>query len=180
MHDVESGFKHLDDLVRPIDVLALDEPSIRLLIPPFKNALRGDSSGQAVSRAAFTGNYYREDPFPRITQPAHLCHGRREIRQVFKDMNGQDTVEAAVGKLQSGLAVADDDSHPGEPCPDLLRHVLAELQSVIIVPLLFRERFVRQMFAVPGADLERSPEASGSVADRVAMVEIVDHPVTAR
>lgn len=45
----------LDDLARPVDVLALDEPAIAHVVPSLENALGADASREGVGEATFAG-----------------------------------------------------------------------------------------------------------------------------
>src|ERR1700682_1780977 len=95
-------------------------------------------------------------------------------------MNRDVAVEVAICKRKSILAVADDRLDPRMVSPNLLRHVLPQLDGEIVRSLLGRERLVAQVLAHTGTDLDGPAEARTRVSHREGVVEALDQPVTPR
>src|SRR5687768_2828661 len=64
------------NLVRAIDVLTFDKPAIGSLVTLLKDALSGNTPGQRISQAAFTGDHDRKHALVFITETIHLAHRR--------------------------------------------------------------------------------------------------------
>jgi hypothetical protein len=99
---------------------------------------------------------------------------------VLQHVDGDVAVEIAVRKVQARLAVAGDGLYLREPPADLRRHVLAELDRVVVCLLLGRQLFVVKVLAETGADLDRGPESGVRVLDRERVVEFLDDPKAVR
>src|SRR5271156_3991890 len=86
-------------------------------------------------------------------------------------MDGDVAVEKAVLEVEACLAVAADDFHVRKTIAYFRRHALAQLDGVVVDFLLRRQLLVEDVFAEPGADLDRSPESGMRMLDRKVVVK---------
>ena len=83
---------------------------------------------------------------------------------MFEHMHRDDAIEITIGKIEAGLAVANDGTDTGKTLADLRGHILAQLQRVVTLFLLCRKPFVVQMFTQTRANLQRGLDAVVQVA----------------
>src|SRR5262249_38401079 len=89
----EVGGQFAEDLARPIEMLAADEPLIRLVVAFLKDPLRRDAPGQAVCQAAFAGDDDHELAFLLVADAMQFAQRCREVWKMFQDVNRENAIE---------------------------------------------------------------------------------------
>src|SRR6478609_10156455 len=162
--DTEVRVQLGEDLGHEVDVLATVELDVGGGEMPVPDPLGGELSGETVGRTALGRNHHDEPAGLLLHQAVQFVQAGWQIGQVFQNVNGEDPVEEAVGKIHPLLAVADHGAHAGETPADFFRHVFAELVAVITVFLFRGEPLVLEVFTQPGPDLKRRAKPRGRMA----------------
>jgi hypothetical protein len=89
-----------EDLAWPIRVLSPHMPVIRHSIPTLENPLRRQPATHTVRESVLARNDSGENPF-RSQETAHFSEGRREVVQMFQNVNRYHAVKIVVGIRQA-------------------------------------------------------------------------------
>ena len=147
-------FEFGDDFLRAIEVLALDEPAVRLVIAFFEDALGGDAARQRVGKAAFARDDYGKYSPHRVAEPPHFPDSRRQVRQMLEHVNGQNAVERAVREFEALLAIALVGLNAGKAPAEGFDHVGAQFQRDIVSFLLRGKPLVIEVLAQTRANFK--------------------------
>src|SRR5580693_5261768 len=99
---------------------------------------------------------------------------------MLQDVDGYVAVEEAVLEAQACLAVAGDDLHFRKALSHFARHVLAQLDGVVVAFLLRRQLLMEEVFTETGADLDRGLEPRARMLDWKLMIEGLYESIAAR
>src|SRR5579859_8132693 len=135
MRHFKEWLEDLQNLPRPIDVLAFDEPLVRLLVALLEDPLSGTTASQTISQASLARDDNGKAAVVLVTDSVEFLDGRRQIGQMLKNMDGQHPIEVIVREWQPFLTIRCKRPHPRETPANLGAHVGTQLESVVVLLL---------------------------------------------